>query len=232
MPVTGTLKLLTNDPRNPELRIPLTALARGATLSFPVSVDFGDIPVSASSPTQAIAFKNLGNAPVDVDVAQAANPDFVRLAGALHVEPGQEASASYRFSPSQSSIETSSATVTTKGAVCGAPIQPLALKGRGTKGVVLTSPGKLDFGLVDCGTQALAKTVLVQNTGTAAFDVSAALTGTKPPTSSGTPRRAESARGPSCRMLRDVSLTRNSTARPFSVLVTSPIGVAPFTPWT
>ena len=64
MLVTGTLKLLTNDPRNPELRIPLTDLARGATLSFPASVDFGDIPLSASSPPVPIAFKNLGSAPV------------------------------------------------------------------------------------------------------------------------------------------------------------------------
>ena len=66
-----------------------------------------------------IAFKNLGNAPVDVELGVPSNPDFVRIAAGFHLDPGQEASPSYRFSPSQWSVETASANVVTKGPVCG-----------------------------------------------------------------------------------------------------------------
>ena len=144
-PVAGTLRFFTNDPARPTLGIPLTAIARGATLGFPASVDFGDIPLSAASPGVPLTVQNTGNVAADVAFAVAPGSDFAPGAASVHAEAGGSASALFHFAPTVWGPENGSVAVTVKGPVCGVVPSSIPLMGRGTKGVVLTSPGSLDF---------------------------------------------------------------------------------------
>lgn len=175
LPLTGSLRFHTNDPNEPVVTIPLSVTPRGATLVMPSSpVEFGDIPVSATSPSVAGAIRNVGNAPADIVVGVPSDPQFAAQTKSLFVLPGSTSDVAMTFSPTTWGTVDASLPVTVKGPVCGA-LPPMMLRGRGTKGVVLTSPGSLDFGLVDCGGTASPKKVTVENKGDAAFDLDASL---------------------------------------------------------
>ena len=168
-PVPGTLRFLTNDPAHPTIEVPLTTIARGATLAFASSVDFGDVPLSATSPGVPFTVKNTGNLAADLVFTVASGSDFGSATASAHAEPGASGTALFHFSPTTWGPENGSLSVTVKRPVCGAVPSSIPLAARGIKGVVLTSPGSLDFGLVDCGTQAGAKVVHIENHGDASF---------------------------------------------------------------
>ncbi|CAN5253533.1 hypothetical protein BH09MYX1_BH09MYX1_28350 [soil metagenome] len=175
LPVTGSLRFRTNDPNEPVVTIPLTVTPRGATLIMPSSpVEFGDIPVLATSPSVGGSIRNVGNAPAEIVVGIPSDPQFAAQTKTLFLLPGAKDDVAMTFSPTKWTTSDASLPITVNGPVCGA-LAPMALRGRGTKGVVLTSPGSLDFGLVDCGDTAGPKKVTVENEGDAAFDVVAVL---------------------------------------------------------
>ncbi|CAN5532000.1 hypothetical protein BH09MYX1_BH09MYX1_21200 [soil metagenome] len=171
--ISGALLLTTNDPAHALVRVPLSGIARGAQLQFqPTS--FGDVPVSASSPAVPIMLQNTGNAPLDLDLGKPSRGDFIVVDGKAHLEPGSSASPTVRFSPTSAGSISATVPIVSKGPLCGAA-KELALAGKGTLGVVLSSPGSLDFGLVACGTQASSKKVTVANAGDAPFAFTATL---------------------------------------------------------
>ncbi|CAN5695866.1 hypothetical protein BH09MYX1_BH09MYX1_11470 [soil metagenome] len=171
--VSGAAIVTTNDPLHPTFRIPLTATSRGAELHFEPT-GFGDIPVTGSSPAVPILLQNTGNAPVDVEIGKPSRGDFIVVSGSAHLEPDAKALPTMRFSPSTSGVINGTVPLVVKGPLCGVK-QDVALSGKGTKGVVLTSPGSVDFGLVDCGSTGDARKVTVANTGDAPFDFGAKL---------------------------------------------------------
>ncbi len=85
--IPGTLIITTNDPEHPVVRIPLTATSYGAELHAEAT-SFGDIPVTASSPTLPVLLKNTGNAPVDVELGTPSRPEFIPVTPGVHLEPG------------------------------------------------------------------------------------------------------------------------------------------------
>ncbi len=175
LPLTGALRFHNNDPNEPVVTIPLSVTPRGATLIMPSSpVDFGDIPVSATSPSVVGSILNVGSAPAEILVGAPSDPQFAAQTKTLFVLPGSKEDVAMTFSPATWATVNASLPVTVKGPVCGA-LPTMPLQGKGTKGVVLTSPGSLDFGLVDCGATAGPKKVTVANQGDAAFDVDAVL---------------------------------------------------------
>lgn len=175
VPVTGSLRISTNDPRRPLIDVPLSVTPTGAMLRLPVTPDLGDIPITASSPPVPIVIANDGDAAIDLELGAPTDPAFVALTPSIHVEPGSNATASFRFQPTTTGVHSAIVPLIVKsGALCQPP-QALTLKGKGTLGVVLTSPGTLDFGLVDCGTQATPQVVHVENMGDGSFDFSAKL---------------------------------------------------------
>ncbi len=171
--VAGTLVITSNDPAHAMVRIPLTAIARGAELHYQPTA-FGDVPVTSSSPVTSIAIQNTGNGAVDVALGQPSRGDFIIVSGTVHLEPGATAAPTMRFSPQSAGAISGTVPLVVKGPLCGVR-QDIALSGKGTKGVVLTSPGALDFGMVACGTTANPKKVTIANTGDAPFDFGAKL---------------------------------------------------------
>lgn len=179
IPVTGSLRITTNDPRRPLIDVPLSVTPTGALLRLPQAPSLGDIPITASSPPVQVVLANDGDGPIDLDFGKPADPAFVALAPSIHIDASSSATASFRFQPTTIGLHSTLVPLIVKsGALCQPP-QALALTGKGTLGVVLTSPGTLDFGLVDCGAQATPQVVHVENKGDGAFDFSTKLaTGT------------------------------------------------------
>lgn len=171
--IPGTLIITTNDPEHPIVRIPLSATSYGAELHAEAT-SFGDIPITASSLALPVLIKNTGNAPVDVELGAPSRSEFIVVTPGVHLESGASASPTMRFSPTTTGMITATVPLVVKGPQCGVR-QDVALSGKGTNGVVLTSPGSVDFGLVDCGTTAPPKKVTVANTGDAAFSFTATL---------------------------------------------------------
>jgi hypothetical protein len=48
---------------------------------LPPSVDFGSLPINASSAPKSVAFRNSGNAPLSIDSVSIGDPSFTRVAG-------------------------------------------------------------------------------------------------------------------------------------------------------
>ncbi len=174
VPLTGNLHISSNDPEHPEIDVPLSVTPRGALLRVPsFPVELGDIPLGKASPVIDVTVVNDGDIAADILPAASPNPRFTVLANPPVLAPGASGIVKVQFAPDQLGDAKVSLPLATRGPLCGAPA--LQLHGKGTNGKALVSPGALDFGLVDCGTTADAKTLTVENVGDAAFDVDAAL---------------------------------------------------------
>ncbi len=83
------------------------------------------------------------------------------------------------FSPTAAGAQAATVTLSVPaGTVLCAPLPKLSVSATGTKGTVALSTSQLDFGLVNCNSQSAAKSVVLSNTGTAAFNFTADLAGT------------------------------------------------------
>jgi hypothetical protein len=173
--VTGTLHLTTNDPNQPEIDIPLSVTPRGALLRVPsFPVELGDVPLGKTSPPVDVTVVNDGDLPAQILAPVSPNKSFTVVSAPSTLAPGASGVVQVQFSPGQLGDAQTTVPLATVGPLCGLP--EVKLHAKGTNGKALISPGALDFGLVDCGTTAGAKTVTVQNVGDADFDVDAALT--------------------------------------------------------
>lgn len=176
VPVDGALRFESDGTSRSPVVVPLRVTPQGAMLRLPsVPVDFGDVPLSASSPSLAATVTNDGNLPAEISVEASADVPFVVETRILSLAPGANGDVVMHFVPKAWGAATGTAVLSVRSPVCGAP-SALALVGRGTKGVVLTSPGTVDFGAVDCGATAKPRTITIQNTGDAAFSFQAAMT--------------------------------------------------------
>lgn len=173
-----TLTITTSDPDKATTTISVKRTAQGATFeAMPALADFGELPVLAQSPDVKLTVRNVGNKPASVSLATSG--DFgVAWAGSpsdATLAPNEELQGAVaRFKPTTNKPQTGSAKLLVKGAVCG-ELPSIPLKGTGTNGVAGVSPGTLNYGLVDCGTQAVAQQVSLLNTGNASFTFTATL---------------------------------------------------------
>ena len=106
-------------------RVPLRVTAQGATLTVtPGEAVFGELPINTQAPDLPVAIKNTGNKDVTVSFAQPTLTDFalnwtgspaaVTVAAGATI-PGVVA----RFRPSKLTLQSTTAPITVKGAVCG-----------------------------------------------------------------------------------------------------------------
>lgn len=131
-------------------------------------VDLGDIPVGVTSPRIAVTIVNDGDLATTVKPGSPSPGAFSVDSAALILPPGATGEIGLTFTPTDWLTVSGTLPLLVDGPVCGSTI--LSLRGKGTKGVVLVSPGKLDFGAVDCGTTAPPKTIKVANLGDAPFE--------------------------------------------------------------
>ena len=178
---SASLRIDSNVAGAPRTDLPLKLTSAGGELLLvPANVDFGLYPVGATAPEVPLTLTNKGNKSVSIAVTQPVDPQFsVAWTGsptAITLGTNETAAGlSGRFAPSTTSPSSSFAGLKVTGAVCGASVQQIAMKGQGTNGVVGVTPAGLDFGQVDCGTSAAAKKITVSNTGNGTFTFDAKL---------------------------------------------------------
>lgn len=160
--VDGAVVISTNDPSHPETRIEVSAIARGAWLHVTSSLDFGEVPIGGTL-DHDVWVQNVGEGPVDVEVGAPSDPRFETHVTSFTAAVGKGAVRGYfRFTALASGAVDATVPVTYRGAVCNAPPSPWSLTARGVKGTAV-SPGKLDFGFVDCLSAGTPQTVHVVN---------------------------------------------------------------------
>ncbi len=177
------LTVTTSDPNLSTASVPVSISAQGATLSLVPSVaDFGVYTVGQQAPDIALTLVNTGNKDATVAFDTPADAQFTldwtgAPAGATVAAGGSPmAGLKARFKATNITTSTSFSSIHVTGTgVCGASATKVDLKGQGTNGALVYSPGTLDFGLTDCGTAALTQTFTIANTGNAPLTWTAAM---------------------------------------------------------
>lgn len=168
--LTGNLHLETNDPEHPMFDIPLQVTASGGELTYADTLDFGEVPFSQHA--MGVDFRNVGDVPIDVTLGDPTDDAFIHTKGVLPtmtVKPGTLRPHEYAFRPIKPGPQSASVAISVSGPLCGPGPRPLTLRGSGVVGDARLSATQLDFGLVNCGTQAGPKTVELSNVGNAPF---------------------------------------------------------------
>lgn len=172
--VTGHLHVTTTDPLAPETTIDLSATAHGAELSLvPATANFGDVSLGKQA-TMPVALYNDGNATVQATLGAPTHPAFSVSADVLTLAPKQAASAVVSFAAQAVLAASGTSTLTITGPACHAPTE-LKMLANANDALVGVSPGALDFGLVDCGSQAKPQSVVLSNVGPSPFHFNAIL---------------------------------------------------------
>jgi alpha-tubulin suppressor-like RCC1 family protein len=183
------LTITTSDPSLASVNVPVSLKAQGATIVLlPEAADFGLYTVGQQAPDINLTLTNTGNKDATVAFLAPPDPQFsidwtgaptgvTVPAGGTTPMPGLKA----RFKAASTASTSTSAPIQVTGAgVCGVSATKIDLKGQGTNGALVYSPGTLDFGLTDCGTAASAQTFTLANTGNASLSWSASPTSGTP----------------------------------------------------
>lgn len=173
-----TLTIVTDVANDVSHAIALHQTANGAILTFSQpSVDFGQVPVNNTA-NAPFAILNDGNTSPTVTLASD-NPKFTLDPASPLSVPGTAAlflTGTYApgtaVTPESASVQLS---VDAGDPLCAPLPAALAMTGQGTSGSVSYSPVALDFGAVDCGATAAARTVTFRNAGNQAYTVTPAL---------------------------------------------------------
>ena len=169
----GILLLTTNDAMSPAVSVPIKRTAAGGTLTVvPLTASFGETPVGVPAQSIPIALKNTGNQAVTVGLGAItpAGGGFVlgwtNAPAAISIPAGGTlAGLVAGFNPTAIASFSGNAAINVTGALCGTNPASITFTGGGTSSPVSVQPGSLDFGLVDCGTDAIAKKVRIVNSG-------------------------------------------------------------------
>jgi hypothetical protein len=168
------LTLETNDPDSAHAKqqIPIRLTAGGGTLALlPLAASFGAVPVGVDSPDIPLVLTNTGNLTIKVSLTKPSDDQFTlnwaEAPATVILPAGASVNALVaRFKPKTGTTSTTSSDVAiVEGATCGVSPSAIAMTGTGSLASVGVGPGLLDFGLVDCGSQAAAKTFTITNAG-------------------------------------------------------------------
>jgi hypothetical protein len=155
----GSLNLFTNDPAKTNLVVPLSATPTGATLGpqagAPTSFAFPSTAVG-SPVSVTLTLQNTGNAAATFALGAPSDPHFAvgdPEAGLPMVTlgAGQGWPVTATFTPTDTTADNGTATITASGTICGASVASLGLTGQGATGHVTGWPATVDFGPADCG---------------------------------------------------------------------------------
>jgi hypothetical protein len=163
--INGTTRL---DP--PE--IGAFELAVGILTISPTTVDFGSVPVSATSAPETVTLANVGNAPLTVNPLTAPSAPFAVAGGSCGAPPitipnGGSCTLVYTFTPTAPGPATQTLTVTSSGLGSGT----ITLQGNGVTVDFQVAPNPAAFGNQLVGTTSAPLTVTLTNNGSASVTV-------------------------------------------------------------
>ncbi len=152
--------------------VTLHETAQGALLSQSVtSVAFGGVNVGSTA-TSLLTVTNNGNASAAVSFTTVNGVFVVTPQGQTVGGAGDTSPTTVSFSPTSASVFNGSTQVTVPPgtALCAALPPAVPLNGTGTQSLASVKPNTLDFGLVNCGSTAPLRSVVIDNAGQAGQD--------------------------------------------------------------
>jgi hypothetical protein len=164
---SGSLSIISNDPTNPTLAVPLTGQGTtaptGQLTASSRSLSFGSVGIGAVS-TQQFAITNTGNAPVQISkiTPSGGGFTFTGLTAPATLDPSGSATLDVKFAPTQAGSATGSIVITSNAN--GSPMT-ITLNGTGAQGGLSVTPSSFNFGSIVEG-QTKSQTFTVKNTGT------------------------------------------------------------------
>ncbi|WAZ19277.1 choice-of-anchor D domain-containing protein [Streptomyces cinnabarinus] len=160
--------LAMTDAHGLRYEVPLSGNGSGALVSFePAALDFGARPPGGTD-RRDLTIRNTGNARLIVNSLHTTG-DFVNGPGCVGgVRPGDECMVRVLFRPTGGGLRTGELIVTSNAV--GGPHR-LPLSGTGLVPGIGITPGALNFGAQDVGSESPPQTVTVSGPGSAALDI-------------------------------------------------------------
>ncbi len=156
--LSGSLGLVTSDPTQPNITIPLTLSPSGGTvtmLSGSSAISFPESEVGEQATAQEFTLVNSGNAPATVTVGAPSNQLFAIVGGqdaGVTLNPGDTWTGAAIFTALDTSIASATSTVTVTGATCATSVAAISFSGQGGYGRLSGWPtAPVDFGPGPCG---------------------------------------------------------------------------------
>jgi hypothetical protein len=186
VPREGAIVIESPDSALPQVRVPLKVIPDGAVLSvLPASAAFGQVNVGEFAVPVQVTLKNTGYAPVKLGFAVPKDDEFglawTNVPDPIALGPTESKTVSATFAPKSAGKKSFTSALTIDGPVCGDVPKTFELAGEGVLLPVTVTPSPLDFGSVDCGTTAAAKTVSIENENAFPVVFSAVLAGAPSP---------------------------------------------------
>jgi hypothetical protein len=177
-PVTGTLDIVTSDPKNGTAAITLTGtgIAQGSVVTLnPTSLTFASQPLHTTSTQQTVTLTNSGNVALtltSIFVTGTNAADFTESDNcASPIAVNAKCTIGITFTPSATGTRTASISIT--DSATGSP-QTVPLTGTGASGnapAVTLAPTSLTFASQNVGTTSPAQAVTLTNSGNAALTI-------------------------------------------------------------
>lgn len=169
---SGSIAIVSNDPTNPTLNIPLSGTGSsapsGQLSASPTSLSFGTVAIG-SNPTQQVTVTNTGNAAVQISKITPSGAGFAvsGLTAPATLNPSQSTTLSVSFAPAATGSVMGSVVITSNAN--GSPLT-IALSGTGAQAGLSVTPASFAFGSVVEG-QTKSQSFTVTNTGTATLTI-------------------------------------------------------------
>ncbi len=158
----------------------VTVATRG--LTFPATLDFGDVRVGRTSPVQSVTVRSNGTAGVEISRirltgADAAEYTLTLPAGTtlpLRLGPGETLDLGLDVTPADIELRRATLVIeTTAGTICAAP-DPIALSARGVLPILDIPERRLELPRICIGSEPLDTVVTLRNRGNAPLTISKA----------------------------------------------------------
>ena len=170
---SGSIAVVSNDPTNPTLNIPLSGTGgtapTGQLMASATSLSFGSVAIGGNS-TQQVTLTNSGNAAVQVSQIAPSGAGFTvsGLTAPATLNPSQTVTLSVSFAPTAAGSATGSVVVTSNAS--GSPLT-ITLGGTGAQAGLSVTPASFSFGSV-IENQTKSQNFTLTNTGTATLTIS------------------------------------------------------------
>jgi len=165
--VSGSISIVSNDPTNPTLSVPLTGTGTtaptGQLTASSTSLSFGSVATGATS-SQQVAITNTGNAAVQISKITPSGTGFsvTGLTAPATLNPSETVTLGVNFAPTATGSVSGSITIVSNAG--GSPMT-IALSGTGAQAGLSVTPASFNFGSVVEG-QIKSQTFTVKNTST------------------------------------------------------------------
>jgi hypothetical protein len=165
---SGSISIVSNDPANPTLSVPLTGTGTsaptGQLTASSTNLSFGSVAVGAIS-TQQVAITNTGNAAVQISKIGLSGAEFTfaGMTAPATLNPSETGTLSVNFAPTAAGNLTGSIVITSNAS--GSPMT-ITLSGTGAQAGLSVTPASFNFGGIVEG-QTKSQSFTVKNTGTA-----------------------------------------------------------------